>query len=351
MPETAGSDATVRVDAAVLTALPVETRAVVTALGGCSVHRSRGRDLNIGELSGGRVLVFPLDGMGNVGAAQAAQHVMATWSPGSLLLVGIAGGLPKGADDLQLGDVLVPDQVVGYELGKVTDAGTQPRFESYRPGRELLAAAQSLRPAEWALKIVTPRPGDSSGRTMPMPHFGPVLSGEKVQAGGPSVDELRKIWPKAIGTEMEGLGVALAAYRNGLPSLMVKAVTDFADTAKDDDWHPYAAEAAARFAIAVLDRSMVRRDEIPRPPAAPLSTPRIPGPVKVDVCRGLVDCWEDVASYFAIPKYEKARFRHGAEPTDLWDWLDARKQLGELPAALDYVGRADLAGRVRSALT
>jgi len=75
-----------------------------------------------------------------------------------------------------------------------------------------------------------------------------------VLADGRTLKDLRKSWRKTVGAEMESLGVAAAAYRAGPGFLAVKAVCDHADSRKENDWQPYAAEAAARFAVAVLRR-------------------------------------------------------------------------------------------------
>jgi nucleoside phosphorylase len=346
----ASADPTARIDVVIITALPVEEAAMVMAIGTCSIHRWRGRDLHVGEVGGLRALVFPLDGMGNVGAAQAAERAVGIWSPALLLLVGIAGGARGGVDNLRLGDVLVPDQVVGYELAKVTPDATVPRYQVYRPHPDLLAAARSVIPSEWALALVTPRPDGETGRIIPRAHFGPVLSGEKVLAENQVVENLRSAWPKAIGVEMESLGAALAAYQGGPGFLTVKAASDFADAEKNDDWQPYAAEAAARFAVAVLQRSSVRPDRPGRrPQAVRMDTPRtFPGRLKVYVCNRLHDSWDDVADMFDVPAHHKARFRAGNQPRDLWEWLEARNKLYELPAVLDGVGRGDLADVLRS---
>jgi hypothetical protein len=70
--------------------------------------------------------------------------------------------------------------------------------------------------------------------------------------------------------------------------------------------------------------------------------------VKVYVCRRLDD-WEDVADYFDIPPHAKARFRAGHQARDLWEWLQVREKLYELPMALDEIGRRDLGDVLRSA--
>src|SRR5262249_48284195 len=101
-------------------------------------------------------------------------------------------------------------------------------------------------------------PVEGASRSTPRAHVGPVLSGEKVLADGRTLAGLRTDWPRAIGVEMESLGVALAAYQNSPAFLTVKAVSDFADSHKGDTWRAYAAEAAARSAVAVLRRFDLR---------------------------------------------------------------------------------------------
>ncbi|HEX6739377.1 MAG TPA: hypothetical protein VF310_13955, partial [Vicinamibacteria bacterium] len=264
------NDGDLRFDVVILTALVVEEGAVVQALGNCSVQQWRGLPLRVGAVAGQRVLVFPIRGMGSAGAAQAAQRVIDIWNPARIILVGICGGMPSASDDVRLGDVLVPDQVVGYEFGKVTPGGTARRYEAYRPDIELLSRARSIQPGDWVHTIATPRP-DQSVRAYPLVHVGPVLSGDKVVADPVARDRLRLAWPQSVGVEMESLGVALAAYWNGSGFLVVKAISDFADSAKDDDWHRYSAEAAARFAIAVLGSVPAAADR--RPQAVPWSVP------------------------------------------------------------------------------
>lgn len=227
------------VDVVVLTALPVEHRAVMRALGpGGWVGRYR-------------VAARCLAGMGNAGAAAGAQQVIDTLRPAAVLLVGIAGGAPW-TPALALGDVLVADTVVGYEPGRRDPAGLHQRPDVHRPSFALLAAAREVEPDEWAPFIRTMRP--TGAGASPRAHVGTVLSGEKVIADAAALAELSSAWPKTVGIEMEGLGVATASYRSDAAFLLVKAVSDGADESKDDAWHEYAAEAAAQFALAVLRR-------------------------------------------------------------------------------------------------
>jgi nucleoside phosphorylase/O-acetyl-ADP-ribose deacetylase (regulator of RNase III) len=239
-------------DVIVLTALPVEHRAVLHVLAGAS---------RVGRY---RVVAKCLAGMGNAGSAAGAQQLIDTMRPAAVLLAGLAGGMPQ-APGLALGDVLVADTVVGYEPGRRDHGGLHQRPDVHRPAFALLAAAHEVQPDEW-VPFVGPERPDGLGRE-PRSHFGTVLSGEKVIADAAALAELSRAWPKTVGIEMEGLGVATASYRSNAAFLLVKAVSDLADEAKDDAWHEYAAEAAARFALAVL-----RRADLPERPDDPATS-------------------------------------------------------------------------------
>ncbi|MFF1768626.1 hypothetical protein [Streptomyces sp. NPDC058249] len=339
-------------DIAVFTALPVERQSLLDALGAAVPYRWQGQDLHIADIDGTRVLVLPPSGMGNVGVAALAARVIGVWNPAQLLLVGIAGGVRGAGDDLRLGDVLVPDQVVGYELSKLTADGAKPRYETYRPDYGLLSMAGSVQTQEWLLSGTAPAAAGPLPTRGPKAHFGPVFSGEKVLADDRAVNGLRTAWPKALGVEMESLGIALAAYRGGPGFLMVKAVCDFADSDKNDEWHEYAAAAAAHFSVAVLRRYAGRHvvtAGAERPQAVPVDVrSTFPGAVKVQFCRRAADDWEDLADYFETPPHAKRRFRTGNEPREVWEWLETRHKLHLLPQALQEIGRDDLADLLRS---
>jgi nucleoside phosphorylase len=318
-----------------MTALAEEASAFVGVLDDVTVHRYGGRDVHVARVGAQRIAIDSPQHMGNVSAGVTAAALLTAWRARRLLLVGIAGGI--GANDVSFGDVVVPDQVVGYEPGKVRPELHERRPEVYRPDFELLTVAQSVAPAEWIPMIGQAAP---DATRQPRAHFGTVLSGEKVIADVAFLDEVRAGWPKAVGVEMESFGTALAAYRGGGNFLMVKGISDLADAAKDDRWRAYALEAGARFAVALLRR-------LPAPSTADaVSEFTVSGPMKVTICRALVSDWRDVADFFGIEPYERARFTTGFEPQQVWEWLSARRRLRELPAALAFVGRTDLAAQM-----
>lgn len=319
-------------DVVIVSALEVEHAAMAEALGCVSRYDAFGRRMVTTELAGLRIAVESLYGMGNVSAASAASTLMLAWRAQYLILVGITGGFESA--DVRPGDVVVPDQVVGYESGKLTADGPLRRPEVYRPDFDLLAAARSVERTEWAdtIRTAPPEPGEA-----PRIRFGTVLSGEKVVADAVTAADLRRSWPKAVAIEMESYGSALAIYRHGGRFLMIKGVSDLADANKDDRWRAYAAEAAARYAHAVLRRISARRLDDAGGDLA------VPGPAMLSICWALIDDWSKLAYYFEIPRHDRLGFRPGHEPMRVWEWLAVRRRLHELPAALIFIGRQDLA--------
>ncbi|HEY5867389.1 MAG TPA: hypothetical protein VI542_17840 [Candidatus Tectomicrobia bacterium] len=88
-------------------------------------------------------------------------------------------------------------------------------------------------------------------------------------------------------------------------------------------------------------RGLVLGEGWERPPAT-LPPRRAPGAGKLDFCRRLGTDWTDLATYLGIPLYDQARFRPGYEPQGVWEWLETRRCLQDLPAALTAIGRDDL---------
>lgn len=325
------------VDAVIITALAEERTAVLRYLHSVEepplrrdgFHRAR-----LDSEAGTYQLIVVSPGAGNVPAAAAATRAIDVWNPQHIFLVGIAGGV-KGKSR-RLGDVIVAEQIVGYEPAAETGRGTIRRFEVFRPAHQLLEAARHLPPTEWIPRL--PRP-DGTFRS-PGLHFGVVASGEKVIRSTDFIRSLVSPWSRLAAVEMESFGVALAAYRAPtLPGvLMIKAISDWADARKNDRWHKYAADVAASFLTALLRRGpFASRAKAPAKRQTPFN-----GRNKIGLCRRLGDSWQDLADYFDIPLHERARFQQGRECQGIWEWLELRDKLDGLLDALKYIGRDDL---------
>lgn len=203
------------------------------------------------------IIVMCLLGMGRVQAVAATVDAIRRWHPRYIVLIGIAGGI--AARSIQIGDILISDQVVDYELQKLAPDGPEVRWDVQRADTRLLNACNNFRSASWQELIKIKRPD----RGKPSRHTGPIASGDKVIAFSDVLARYQDVWPKLLGVEMEAAGVATATVQSpDRPGFfMVRGVSDLADENKGSSdvkkWRSYACDAAASFAIALLQSGPV----------------------------------------------------------------------------------------------
>ena len=134
-------------DLVILTILPEETWAVVSALGkpgdvrleaGINLYNWRGVDLdsNQGRL---RVIVGSSGGAGNDKMQATASDGLLRFHPQVLLVVGVAGGIPKGRDLMSAGDIVMGDSVWSVDRGSIDGAGLHARPQSQSAGWGVLS--------------------------------------------------------------------------------------------------------------------------------------------------------------------------------------------------------------------
>ena len=334
------------VDVVIITALAKERDAVLRHLNSAEETTVKNRTYykSVIQHENGRdsytVVLLNLSSMGNTESAVATTQAITIWNPSQIILAGIAGGIKKG-DSRSLGDIVVGEQIVGYELGRISDGKTERRFQVLRPAHKLLEAARSLSPEEWVFAATKSRPDGSSDRTIPKVHFGVVASGEKVVADKDLSNELQSTWSQLIGIEMEGYGASLAAFEaETTPGMiLVKGICDWADPSKNDDWQEYAADISAAFIVALLKRVYLQPAERQALRSEPV---KYSGKSKFRFCERLGDSWEDLAMVFEIPKLHRARFKHGFECHGIWDWIEERNKMDGLEQALIDIDREDL---------
>jgi 5'-methylthioadenosine/S-adenosylhomocysteine nucleosidase len=216
----------------------------------------KARDPNGKKINYSAILLLLL-GMGRVEATSATGDAIRRWRPRYVLLVGIAGGIADAG--VTIGDVIVSDQVVDYELQKQHAKGASIRYNVYKSDPRLLGVVQETKAERLARLIKARRPEPGAPKRL----IGPIATGDKVVAFGNIINRYRREWPKLIGVEMEAGGVAAAAFQSAdQPGFfMIRAVSDLADERKDEaktyEWRTYACEAAAAYAAMVLKSGLI----------------------------------------------------------------------------------------------
>ncbi|KAK6357621.1 hypothetical protein TWF718_001929 [Orbilia javanica] len=273
--------------------LEIELRAAIAMLDSVFEDipsRARGQNViyTIGKIASHTVAVvgyYQEHGLG-VSGSMAAEVLRDLPNLEMGLLVGIAGGIPSPTRDIRLGDVAVavPEGdrpgVVGYDLGRAGDNGTFELKHWQNATHPLLRSIINIIRAHGEskfrrhLRVTEDRPefqipgsppyngewSPTQGSQVldhPAVHYGTILSGNSVIKSKEKRDHLRDKY-HGIAVEMEAAGMMTR-----LPVAVIRGISDFADSEKNDTWQPYAAITAAAYAKEVLTRLPSYRHESP----------------------------------------------------------------------------------------
>nr|MBQ8244337.1 5'-methylthioadenosine/adenosylhomocysteine nucleosidase [Oscillospiraceae bacterium] len=216
----------------IIGAMQVEVEILLGAMENKRSMEKAGCTFYEGTLNGLKAVVVQC-GVGKVNAAMCTQILCDVYEVTHLVNTGIAGSL---CAELDIGDLLVSSDAMyhdmdavhfGYPHGKVPGMDTIAFPADEAMIRYAFAAAEAVNP----------------GHT----RIGRVASGDQFVA----VKELKeKIIANTQGlcTEMEGAAIAQTAYRNGVPFVILRAISDKADDSAEMDYPTFERIAAHRCA-------------------------------------------------------------------------------------------------------
>jgi len=236
-------------DVGILTILDEEIRAVTAELRRMSDYHERrlrhgplARAARVAGHDGRPVRIAAVQTLthGTESAAVAYRGLVAEYNPSTVLLVGVAGGV---GDQVEVGDVVLSDEVIAYDARREGPDGVHRRGQAQAVAAELGYRLNDFFAA-------TPRrPGDGSFRM----HRGPIGSGNAVvtDAGSEIRRWLRGFHEKVLAVETEAAGVAQSFHESvrldGGPRgwLAVRGISDTAERNKGHEHHALAARHAA----------------------------------------------------------------------------------------------------------
>ena len=224
----------------IIGAMAVEVETLKSEMQNLAVTRKAGMEFYDGILEGLPAVVVQC-GVGKVNAAMCAQVLCDCFEVTHLVNTGIAGSL---CADLDIGDLVVSKDAMyhdfdvqhfGYEMGEVPGMGVLTFPASAEMMDYALAAAEAVHPGH--IKI------------------GRIASGDKFVAEK-AVKEDIIAKTQGLCTEMEGAAIAHVAFRNQIPFVILRAISDKADDSAEMDYPTFEAQAAHRCAAVTL--SMAR---------------------------------------------------------------------------------------------
>ena len=216
----------------IIGAMTVEVALLKENMESMAVSAHAGMEFCEGKLAGLDVVVVQC-GVGKVNAAMCAQILCSVFGVTHLVNTGIAGSLNA---DLDIGDLVVSRDAMyhdfdcvhfGYEMGKVPgmDVVAFPADEAMIG--YACAAAEAVHPGHWRM--------------------GRVASGDLFVAEKGAKDRIIAV-TGGLCTEMEGAAIAQTAYRNKIPFVILRAISDKADNSAEMDYPTFERIAALRCA-------------------------------------------------------------------------------------------------------
>ena len=230
---------------AIIGALEEETALISAALRDASTRSEAGLDVTVGLLDsddGGAVRVaVTVGGMGLVNASATTQHLIDAYGPGAVIFSGIAGNLNPAlhVNDVVLGRTLRYLDTDMRLVGQFKPGTADRPIEEYHSDDRLLELA------------------DQALNDLNIHHIVGIIA-----TGNYFVDDPQKVEQViretgADAVEMEGAAVAHVAARNDVPALVIRALSDNADTDYEDfktfDISEYA-DTAAKLTVNIAKR-------------------------------------------------------------------------------------------------
>jgi len=257
---------TTQVDFAIITALQKELEAVLSKLGHYEPIGKKSDTLPFyrAQIGQAQVLVT-CSGAGNIKSAITATTLLKEFHPEYVLMEGIAAGFQG---KVELGDVVVATACYYDGPGKETSEGKLSAPRQIPTSAFLLARSNNYNDLDWKENIQVTSP---AGDFQPRVHHGVIASSETVVGNPERMASFLKAHRECRALAMEGYGVAEAAWNDRINFLEIRGICDFGDGNKNDDWHQYAADVAAAYAVGLL-RYIETTYISPKPDTAPVST-------------------------------------------------------------------------------
>lgn len=216
----------------IIGAMDIEVATLKEKMEAISVCTHAGSAYYEGILEGCPAVVVQC-GVGKVNAAICAQILINLYGVTHIVNTGIAGSL---CVDLDIGDLVISRDAIHHDF----DLRFWNRPIGQVPGMDVTAFPADAALMEAAFAAAE---AENPGHTK----IGRVASGDQFIC---SKEQKETIIANtaALCAEMEGASIAHTAYRNGIPFVIIRAISDKADDSADMDYPTFEAIAARRCA-------------------------------------------------------------------------------------------------------
>ena len=214
----------------IIGAMDVEIQTLKEAMQNLTVTEKAGTQYYEGTLQGLPVVLVKC-GIGKVNAAIGAQILCDCFGVTAIVNTGIAGSLCAQQD---IGDMVVSSDVWHHDFDCVAFGYPMCMIpgmpQSFAADEKLIALAKQA--------------AEQTGSNV---RIGRIASGDQFVADPALKDQIVQR-TQALCTEMEGAAIGQTAYRNGIPFVILRCISDKADNSAEMDYPSFEAMAAHRCA-------------------------------------------------------------------------------------------------------
>lgn len=226
---------------AIMTAMDCELAELLSATAISATEKWNGFSLHRGRLCEQEVILVR-SGCGKVRSAMVAQHLIDGYKPRCLIFTGLAGALNKS---YEIGDIIIGSDYVQHDMDAIAlgfKRGQIPYEETrfLSCDENLIKLAQTYSSSEHAVR------------------FGRVLTGDQFLTHADVLSH-RYLTEELAGdaVDMEGASVGLVCHLNHVPYLLLRTVSDRADSNAPLDFNafiPLASRHSVQFVKYILSK-------------------------------------------------------------------------------------------------
>lgn len=219
----------------VVCAMEEEIRELLNVLEDKETETVAGQPFYHGHIAGQEVSLVEC-GIGKVQAGMNTAILIDHYQPDLVINTGSAGGIGTG---LKVGDLVISSGVAYHDVDS-TAFGYKP---GQLPSRPQIFAAD---------KGYVQRIEQAAHETDLNTHVGLIVTGDQFISSTPAIAKIKKIYPDALASEMEGAAIGQVATQFKLPFVVIRAMSDVGDEDAGVSFDKFIIEAGKKSAAMLL---------------------------------------------------------------------------------------------------
>ena len=207
----------------IIVAMDEELEIILTMMETEKVENRANMNFHIGTISGKKIIAV-ICGIGKVNSAVCTQILISEYDVKKVINVGIAGGIGQ---DIVPGDVVIGDNLVQHDVDATAFGdviGQIPRLNTF----DFKSDENLVKLAKQASEKAT------SHKTF----VGRIVTGDQFVADLDKIKWMSETF-NALACEMEGASIAQTCYLNNVPFVVIRSISDNANTGAHMDFEKF----------------------------------------------------------------------------------------------------------------